>query len=92
LVAEMSKKRAGGRIFFGSYSMPDPDDADLRYSMHEARYGQMEALTRADMYQILAAAEAYLHFVGHLAGTEAMIQQLREVRREVAVARKKARR
>src|SRR5690242_19932603 len=76
------RRRTAGRLFFGDWSMSDPDYEPLRESMYTARYA-LHRLTQADAYRILAAAEAYLHLAAHPAPTHMLIAQLRAVRKVV---------
>lgn len=80
------RERRHHRLWFGNsvadrWSIPDPVDPRLEEAMHRCRY-ERERLTEADLWLLLAAAEAYQHLATYpLAGCAA--GQLRAVRRAV---------
>jgi hypothetical protein len=83
----MTHKLKHGRYFFSDYSMPDPHYAEFHEAMY-ALYHDQPAATPIQARRVLAAAEAYIHFVGDTGSTESIIKQLREVRRAIRAERK----
>lgn len=89
------RKRTNGRIYFDDWSISDPDalcrdedDAILgraQVACHPFHGPSPERVTlsRDDVIALMDAAKAYHHLTTHPAGTEAMIQQLRAIRRVV---------
>ena len=73
--------REGGRLIFGDgaqrWSISDPECDELHDALHALRYGQP---TRAQVFEVLAAAEAYVHLTTHPLG-EHCVKQLRIIRR-----------
>jgi hypothetical protein len=65
-----------------AYAFPDPTTEEVDGAMHTARY-DLAHLTQAQAYLLCDIACAYDHLLTHPAGTEAVVRQLREVRREI---------
>jgi hypothetical protein len=80
-------KLTHGTFFFEDWCAPDPDDDDLSDAMHTARYA-LAHLTQGQAYKILAAAEAYCHFAGHVASNGSILPQLRKLRAAVRETRR----
>lgn len=73
---------------FKDWCAPDPDSDALHESMWTAVHAR-ERLTAEDALRLASAADAYCHFVGHPAATNAqIIEQLRDLRRAVKATRK----
>ena len=85
---EKPKRLTMGSYRFSDWSAPDPDDGLLDSALHTARYA-LTSLTQDEAYAILAAAEAYIHFVGHPAANKLIVDQLLAVRAAVRAQRKK---
>lgn len=75
-------KKYGTYYHFKDWTVIDPNSDRLHEAMHTARYAK-DALSQSDLYDILAAAEAYIHFAAHPATTESIVTQLRQLRRVV---------
>ena len=78
----MTPRLMHGIYVFGDWQAPNPYDPGLTDALHTARYN-LKALTRAEAFRILQAAEAYVHFASHPTTTASVIAQLRELRRVV---------
>jgi hypothetical protein len=82
--ATMHSERNAGQIYLGKGDdlkvFPDPLCPDLHESMHRMRYDP-ELIESADMWRVLAAAEAYLHLTTYPLGVEHTVKDLRQIRR-----------
>lgn len=70
------RERKHGNLYFGStfadsYMVADPDCEKLAEAMHAMRYGKP---TRAQMFDVLAAAQSYVHLFTYPRRTFARMQ------------------
>lgn len=79
---EKLREREHGRLRFEDWSMTDPLSDELHAAMYCACH-YFDQLTKSEMREILRAANSYIHLASHPVGTEAVIKQLRAVRRAV---------